>query len=60
MTHVIDPVVTHHVVPKTIKDFVYTDGTVIELFKFTCYHSRARHDCWDIFLPCLLVFAWCF
>ena len=31
-THVIDPVVTHHVVPKSIKEFVDTDGTVIELF----------------------------
>ena len=29
-THVIDPVITHHLVPKSIKEFVYTDGTVIE------------------------------
>ena len=31
-THVIDPVVTHHVVTKSIKEFVDNDGTVIELF----------------------------
>jgi hypothetical protein len=31
-THVIDPVVTHHVVTKSIKEFVDTDGTVIELY----------------------------
>ena len=31
MTHVIDPVVTHHVVPMSIKKFVDTDGTVIVL-----------------------------
>ena len=30
-TNVIDPVVTHHVVPKSIKEFVDTDGTVLEL-----------------------------
>ena len=28
----IDPVVTHHVVPKSIKEFVDTGGTAIELF----------------------------
>ena len=31
-TPVIDPVVMHHVVPKSIKEFVDTGGTVIELF----------------------------
>ena len=31
-THIIDPVVTHHVAPKSIKEFVDADGTVIELF----------------------------
>ena len=31
-THVIDSVVTHHVVTKSIQEFVDTDGTVIELY----------------------------
>jgi hypothetical protein len=31
-TRVIDPVVTHHIVAKSIKEFVDTDGTVIELY----------------------------
>ena len=31
-THIIEPVVTHHVAPKSIKEFVDADGTVIELF----------------------------
>ena len=29
-THIIEPVVTHHVAPKSIKEFVDADGTVIE------------------------------
>ena len=31
-THIIEPVVTHHVTAKSIKEFVDADGTVIELF----------------------------
>ena len=31
-TRIIDPVVTHHVAPKSIKEFEDADGTVIELF----------------------------
>ena len=31
-THIIEPVVTHHVTAKSIKKFVDADGTVIELF----------------------------
>ena len=31
-THISEPVVTHHVAPKSIKEFVDADGTVIELF----------------------------
>ena len=31
-THIIEPVVTHHVTAMSIKEFVDADGTVIELF----------------------------